>query len=81
MFDVQTHDFGGGVQTIITITIITTTCVLVEEALGKINFPTMLSGVLRGRRKGVPNTSVVGTTLTICYLKSYLPKSYLESNS
>ena len=30
------------------------------EALGKAYFPTMLSGVLRGRRKGDPNTSVVG---------------------
>ena len=30
------------------------------EALGKTHFPTMLSGVLRGRRKGDPNTSVVG---------------------
>ena len=52
----------GGVQTITTITtiIITITRIMVAEALGKTNFPTMLSGVLRGRRKGDPNTSVVG---------------------
>ena len=33
------------------------------EALGKTHFPTMLSGVLRGRRKGDPNTSVVGKNM------------------
>ena len=54
--EAQTRDFGGGVQTITT----TTTRVLVAEALGNTDFPTMLYGVLRGRRKGDPNTSVVG---------------------
>ena len=48
---------GGGVQTI---TIIIITAVLVAEPPGKSDFPTMLSGGLRGRRKGDPNTSVVG---------------------
>ncbi len=46
----------------ITTTIITniTTRILATEAVGKTNFPTKLSGVLRGRRKGDPNTSVLG---------------------
>ena len=41
-FEVQKRDLGGGVQTTpITIITTTTTPVLVAEALGKTNFPTI----------------------------------------
>ena len=36
------------------------TRILVAAALEKTHFPTVPSGVHRGRRKGDPNTSVVG---------------------
>ena len=57
----KSKKWEGGVQTTTT----TITCVLVAEALGKTNVPTMLSGVLRGRRKVDPSTSVVGQIVKI----------------